>query len=266
MRLPSRRGIALVASVMLIVFASVAVLGVVVFISQRLKQYNTEETFLKSIYLAGAGINNALYFFRFNDIAANGYFSLGQTNINVSNFFVLGPKASEGHNAYLLMVNRNTTTLTNSSRRVNTWRLQNATNSRGITINRINVTWNNSRNLTSIILNGVTRWTGTLASPGGTVTLTSSFTLNTVPTLYTNNYFGFNNSMNGAVVNANFFISDNSSTGVMQIYPAQNSNNFTVESTGKTSGANIFRTIVATYNANTAKVVDMDEINAEITP
>lgn len=262
----NQKGIALVAAVMLIVFASVAVLGIVVFIAQRLKQHSVEEVFLKAIYLAQAGMNQAVYDYRFHDIAASGYFSLGKTNIDANNFFVIGPRAGEGHNAYLLMVNRNTSRLTNANRRVANWRLQNATNSRSITINRINVTWDNSRNLTRIVLNGGTKWRGTLAPPGGAVTLTTPFILDTAPTLYTNNYFGFSNSMRRATVNANFFMTDNSSTGSMQIYPAVNYNNFTVESTGKTASSNIFRTVVAAYNANTGRVVDLDEINTEITP
>lgn len=268
MRRLHQKGISLVAAVMLIVFASVAVLGIVVFIAQRFKQYDAEEVFLKAIYLAQAGINQSVYYYRFNDIAANGYFPLGKTNIDANNFFVIGPKAGETHDAYLLMVNRATTTLTigSGNRNVANWQLQNATDSRTITIDKINVTWNNSRNLTRIVLDGTIVWTGTLAPPGGTVTLSPKFTLNTTPTLYTNNYFRFNNSMNIATVNANFFMLDGSSTGSMQIYPALNYNTFTVESTGKTAGSNIFRTIVATYNANTGKIIDWDEINTEITP
>jgi hypothetical protein len=267
--LSSRSGIALIASVMLIVFATIAVLGVVAFITQRLRQQPIEEFFLKTIYLAQAGVNNAVYYFRYHDTSTNGYFSLGQTNIDASNFFVTGPKAGEGKDVCLLMVNRNTTTLASSNRNIANWQLQNATNSRTVAIDKIIVSWNNSRTLQQIWLSGSQVWPAGGGSGSGSSGQTqdiNNFTLDKVPSLYTNNYFRFSNSMSGATVSANFIMTDGSSTGTIQIYPVQNYNNFTVESTGKTVGSNIFRTIIATYNANTAKIVDIDESNTEITP
>jgi hypothetical protein len=225
--------------------------------------------FVKTIYLAQAGVNNAVYYFRYRDLTTNGYFSLGQTNVNIGNFFVIGPKAGEGKDAYLLMVNRNTTTLASSSRNVANWQLQNATNSRTVAVDKIVVTWNNTRTLQQIWLNGAQVWPiggGTGSGSSGLTQDINNFTLDAIPTLSTNNYFRFSNNMSGATVSANFIMTDGSSTGAIQVYPAQNYNNFTVESTGKTTGSNIFRTMIATYNANTAKIVDIDESNAEITP
>ena len=66
MRFLHRKGIALAAAVMLMVFASIAVWGTVAFITQRLNQQPPEQAFLKTIYLAHAGIHNAIYYFRFH--------------------------------------------------------------------------------------------------------------------------------------------------------------------------------------------------------
>ena len=130
------KGIALVAAVMLMVFATIAVLGVVTFIAQRLRQQPMEETFLKAIYLAQAGVHDAIYDFRNHDLAANGYCTLGQTNIDANNYFVLSATA-----ANLLMVNTSASTLTNGNARVGGWTIQNATNSNTIIIATMTVSW-----------------------------------------------------------------------------------------------------------------------------
>ena len=70
-------------------------------------------------------------------------------------------------------------------------------------------------------------------------------------------------------------MSDGSSKKV-RIYPASNSCQFSICSTGKVAGSNIYRTIKVTYdltntatpaasNLTTAKVVNVQEINAEVT-
>lgn len=247
-------------SIILIVFASIAVLGVTTFIIQRYTQLETVERNTRCVYLAQAGIHNALYFYRFRKLTGNGYFSLGQTNIDANNFFVVGGTAAD-----LLMVDASASYVGGTSNKyLYGLRLQNATNSKTITLNRMVVTWNNSWKLTTIRIAGSNRWTGNLSSPANCV-FTSNVALNTTPSTYAINYLLFNNAMTGATISIQFFMTDGSSRSLV-VLPASTNYNFTVKSTGKTAGSNMFRTIQADYNTLTGKVFNYDEINTEIVP
>lgn len=258
-------GMTLVAALMLIVFVTYAVFGVTVFIVGRLSQSRTDEIQLQSIYLAGAGIQNALYRFRYNDISANGYFSLGRTNIDANNFFTLGANAAD-----LLMVRTNgsylypsTGALASRYRYLYGLAIQNATNSNTVpvVIDRMIVTWNNSIRLRTIRINNSNVWTGNVLSPANCNI--TNFTLNTTPTIYNINYLYFYGNMTGATIGITFVMTDGSSKQMI-VFPASSNYNFTVKATGKTSGSNIYRTLQADYNALTGKITKLDEINAQM--
>ena len=106
MSFPNKRGITLVAVLMLIIFASITVSGLTIFIVQRLSQNTTQQLSTRALYLAQTGIQNALYNFRFEDLTGDGFFSLGQTNIDANNHFVVG-----GTSADMLMVDTSTAVL-----------------------------------------------------------------------------------------------------------------------------------------------------------
>ncbi len=255
MRFLHRKGIALAAAVMLMVFASIAVWGTVAFITQRLNQQPPEQAFLKTIYLAQAGIHNAIYYFRFHDLSANGYFTLGQTNIDGGNLFVLTATA-----ANLLMVDTFGSILQSNNRNVAGWNIQNATNSNTVTIASMTVSWSGvvgNRRLRGIYLNNTPVWSGNGRS-GNTFDITD-FTLDTSTAIYINNYLRFSNSMSGATVNVTFNMSDGTSKTAV-IYPPSNNYNFTVKSTGQTAGSAISRMIQADYNALTGRIISYKEI------
>jgi hypothetical protein len=253
--LRGKKGLTLIASIMLIVFASIAVLGVTTFIVERLRQYNVDQLGAKCIYLAQAGINNAVYFFRLHDATANGYFTLGQTNINPQNSFILGASAADA-----LMVNTSVSALGGTGNRdLMGLTIQNAVNSQAITIDRMVVTWNSSRTLTIIRVNGSNKWTGNSSSPiNADIT---NFALNTTPTIYTVNYLRFSGNMVGTTISIQFIMTDGSSK-TLTVFPASQNNNFTVKASGQTSNSNIYRTMQAVYNAITAKIIDCDEISS----
>lgn len=249
---------------MLIVFASAAVLGVTVFIVQRLSQQNVDETSARCLYLAKAGIHNAAYFYRFNDLSGPGHFSLGQTNVDASKFFVVG-----GNDADFLMVNTSTAAIggLGGNRDLLNLTIQNANDSRAITIDRMIVTWNNVRRLQAIRIAGSNLWSGPASVSPVNANLIPNFNLNTTPTISAINRLRFNGNMNtpGLVITIQFLMTDGSSRTV-QVYPASAQYNFTVKSTGKTAGSNIYRTVQGDYNALAGNFTNYNEINTEIVP
>lgn len=248
---------------MLIIFASIAVFGVTSFIVQRLSQTQTNRLLTKTIYLAQSGIQSAIYSYRFRDISGNGYFLLGQTNIDADNFFVLGALDAD-----LLMVDTRTSQISGSGGYPNAelrgLRIQNATKSKTITIDRMIVTWNNAQRLNVIRINGSNRWSKNpgFSSPADCDIV--NFTLNTTPSSYAINYLRFSGNMTGASITIQFVMTDGSSE-TLPVYPASQIYNFSVNSMGQTSASNIFRTIKAEYNTVTARIESYNEIS-EIVP
>ncbi len=254
--LVTQRGMSLVASVMLIVFVSIAVLGVSVFIYQRLSQNETKSISARCLYLAQAGLHRAIYDFRFHDLAPNnppdnnGYFTLGQTDIDANNAFTL--TATEGN---LLMVNTATAVLlpaVNPGRRtrLQNLTLQNATNSQGITITGLTVTWSGvpaSRRLLEVNINTVQLWFGSVSS-GVPINLNPDFALDMAPSIYPITFLRFNTDMGNAIITVQFTMLDGSARTVT-VYPQSNNNIFTVLSTGATTGSNMRKIIRVDYNA-----------------
>ncbi len=360
-----QRGITLAASIILILFVSVSVLSVTTFIVQRFSQTRSKSISSRALYLAQAGIHNALYNFRYNDSLGTGYFPLGQTDVDAANYFVVGGTAAD-----LLMVDTslaylggaltqgqcqaignactNTCNATRDACRAqcdadrdtcraqadadrdacraacpsgpsgnacrnacdDTWNaakalcdairnacydqcdiargncrdtcsanesacidgtklidiyLQNATNSKTITIDRMIVTWANTQTLVEININGTIVWTGNLSSPAD-ANLNPNFTLDAVPTIYLMDYLRFSGNMSGVNTSIQFVMTDGSLSENIPVFPASNNNNFIVKSMGKTTASNIYRTIAAKYNTFTGKVIDYREINIPITP
>ncbi|RJO64949.1 MAG: hypothetical protein C4540_02755, partial [Candidatus Omnitrophota bacterium] len=131
-----KRGVVLLTTIILIVFASLVVGGVTVFLTQRLSYSVARNRRVRCVYLAQAGIHDAIYWFRTHTKTGNGYFSLGEVKVDLQEAFVLG-----GTDADLFMVNTSasrinpllTTDLIDVS-------FQNATDSRRLSIDRIVVT------------------------------------------------------------------------------------------------------------------------------
>ena len=255
----NKRGIVLVASIMLIVFVSIAVLGITVFITQRLTYADAQRTSAENIYSAQAGIQKALYDFRFRDLSGEGYITLGQTNIDAGNYFVICATAAD-----LLMTNISGTFIQNNKKFLENFLLRNATNSQTITIDRIIVTWNvGTVRITDIRLNNGFVWSGNLTSPA-TCDI-SNFTLASNQTIYSNNQIRFNGDVSTATISVRFIMTDGSTRDV-NMFPASNNNNFIVNATGKRTASGMFQTARAEYNPLTGRVLDYEETDTQFTP
>lgn len=258
MKLQKHSGMVLMTSVILIVFVSIAVLGTATFVVARMKQVENQKIFAETVYLAQAGIHQALHDFRFHKLTGNGYFSKGQTNLDATRFFVLG-----ANDADLLMVDTSTADLGGGANKdIVNLQIQNATNSHTITIDRIVVAWNNSVNLRSIRINGLNLWSGNQGSPVD-ADLSPDVTLNATSSIYQIDRLRFQNDMTGVTATAQFWMTDGSSKTVT-IYPASNHNDFNIIAMGKTTVSNIYRTIQVTYNALTGHIIDSQEINVSL--
>lgn len=260
----NNKGFTLATSIILIIFASTAVLSVTTFIIERLSQTEMKRVRTQALYLAQAGIHNAVYFYKSMDIAANGYFSLGQTSVDANNYFVLGATPAE-----LLMVNTATAALTSSWTRLSNVTIQNATDSSTIVIDRMVVNWPaNGRKLKEIWINGSRLFrSGGGVSPPADANLKPGFPLSTPLSTYPIDYLLFSGSMAGvAYIDVQFLMTDGSAKTV-RLYQdgvVLNKFNFTVKASGKTAGSAIYRTVRAEYNALTNKISNYDEIPDQI--
>jgi len=265
-----KRGLALIAAVMLIVFVTIAVLGISTFIVQWFAQLDADQISAKCLYLAQAGIHDALYDVRNIYISTPntyGYYSTGLTTVDTGETYRRGGTAAD-----FLMVD--TSEASRSGSDLIGLYIQKATNSASpvVSIDRMVVTWTKSgasRNLRSIRIAGVNRWTGNLSSPAN-ANFTTNYNL-TGTSIISIDRLRFSNNMNGLSSMSIQFVMTDGSTKTVTVYPSSNSCQFTINSTGKVAGSNIYRTIKATYDLmpltfnTTSRIVDIDEINSEIT-
>ena len=266
------KGIALIAAIMLIVFVSTAVLGLSVFIGGWIRQIDVDLINTKCLYLAQAGIHDAIYKVRFthNPNATNGSFTLGLTTVDTGETYRRGGTAAD-----LLMVD--TSNASQSGQDLIGLKMQKATSavSPAVAISGLIVTWSKSgaaRTLSSIRINGANiPATISPSSSPATATFTTPYTLNSTPTTININRIRFSGNMNGLSSMTVQFVMSDASTKTVSVFPASNNCVFTIKSTGKVAGSNIYRTIKADYNlmpttyATTSRINDIDEINAEIT-
>lgn len=262
-----KKGMTLIATIMLIVFVSIAVAGASVFIVQWILQLNAEQLEVKCLYLAQAGIHDAIYSVRStrNPPTTNGYYSLGLATVAPGETFRRGATAAE-----LLMVDTSAAIL--SGRDVTGLIIQKATNSAtpAVTLDRLVVTWTQTgtvRRLSSVVIGGVQRWSGNANSPANiNISDVALATTNSVAV----DRIRFNNNVALTGMTIQFVMSDGSSKTII-CYPASNNCIFTINATGKVAGSNIYRTLSAVYDlmpatyATTSRINAYQEINAEIT-
>jgi len=267
-----RKGLALIAAIMLIVFVTIVVFSLTTFIVQWFSQIDADQINSKCLYLAQAGIQDAIYDVRFsrNLPSRYGSFTLGLNTVDVGETYRRGGTAAD-----LMMVDTSNTS--QSGQDLTGLRIQNATStvSPAVAISKMVITWVKSgtvRTLVSIRIGGVNiPATISPASSPATAVFTTPYVLNTTPTFIAVNRVRFSGNMSGLSSMIIQFVMSDASTKTVSVFPASNNCIFTIKSTGKVSGSNIYRTIKADYNlmpttyATTSRISDIDEINTEIT-
>jgi len=257
-----RKGLILIAVIMLIVFVSITVLGLSTFIVGWYGQINSAERQERCIYNAAAGVNYALYRYRHDTALTNGTFS-----IDADNNFTVSTVTSggSGGDAGELVVDATDAHLGNNNRRLLGVTIRNSSDS-SITITRMTVTWSiSNRRMTQIKINNSTVWSGSASSSPADVNINNT----TIPANTTRsiNLIQFNSSMINAVITLSFEMTDDTTTTACTAWPAQGSvcaqetAGLTITSMGKTAGSNQYRSVQATYNIDTGNISDYDEVS-----
>jgi len=253
-----KNGLALIAVIILIVFVAIAIVGVTSFTVQRLVGYNIEQRLSRCIYNAYAGLHYAIYQYR----NSSTFFS-GTVNIDADNNFtvstvqggaglVIDATASDvagQGKRYLLGVILKNTSLTDA-----------------VTIDRMIVTWTNSRNLTQIVIAGSTVFSGS-ASPSPQNINITDYTIN-ANTSVALTHILWSGNMQNTTITLQCVMTDGSTTAVCTVYPSPaqpcGSGGLTIRSMGKTAGSDLYRSVEASYDTNTGKVTAFSQINATV--
>jgi len=268
----NKKGLALIAAIMLIVFISIAVLGLSVFIVQWYKQIDAQERQSRCIYNAMAGVNYAIYQYRVSGALTN-----GTTAIDANNNFTLSTVSTGGGTAASALVidarasSLQPTTGNPSGRYIDLSGVTLQNNSASaITINQAIVTWTTaSRTMTQIVIGGVTNWSGSATPSPATVNFTTNATINAGATVALTR-IRWNSAMTGATITIRFRMTDGTTTDACTLFPQQPAvctqpgTNLTIKSMGKTTGSNQYRSVQATYNIATGNVSDYDEISQTV--
>lgn len=259
----NKKGIALVAIIILIIFVGLAVGGVTTFIAQRLIQVDTQQRDMRCRYNAQAGLHYAIYQRR----ASGSNFS-GTVTIDSNNSARVSTTGGGGGGAASsLIIDARAASLASGNRNLQGIVLTNSSAS-PITIDRMIITWTGtSRTLQNIVINGITVWSGSVTTSPANVNITN-FTLNAGAS-YPLTRIRWSGSMNGRTMTLQCVMTDASTTSICTVYPApastcQASSSLTIQSTGRTAGSGMYRTVQATYNTSTGNVSDYTEITAAV--
>ena len=250
---------------MLIIFVSIAVLGLSVFIVGWYKQINAEEREARCIYNAMAGINYAIWNYRANSsVLTNGTSSIDADN----NFTVSTVSGSGGTGAASnLTINATASTLSPNKKNILNVTLKNTSLTSSIKLSQMVIYVASGTNtLDEVRINNSNVWTvNTLI---GTTPVTLNMTDVTIPKNTTRNVnrIRWVNIVSGTIVYLGFIMSDGTTTPICTVLPAQaspcgsSSGILTIKSMGKTTGSNQYRSVQAIYNTTTGNVSDYDEI------
>ena len=275
------KGIALIAAIMLIVFVSASVLGLSVFIGGWIRQINSDLINTKCLYLAQAGAQDAIYEVRSSFLSpatTYGSFTTGLSTVATNETYRRGVSANTALAGAADFFMTDVSTSTISTTTVTGAQYQKATSSATpvVTIAQMKIEWVKTGGVVyfrQLKLNNVTVFTSAANNVSGyTAVLTTPTTYSTTnfSTLANSVIFSATVASGLTSLDVTYIMTDGSSKKV-RLYPASNSCQFSISSTGKVAGSNIYRTIKATYDlmpttyATTSKVVDIDEINTEIT-
>lgn len=266
---PKRKGLALIAAIMLIVFVSLSTLGLSVFIGGWYKQIDAKERQSRCIYNAQAGVNYALYQYRNSAALTN-----GTTSIDADNNFTLATTATYPMAKYLEI---NGTSASAQLDGFKGWckgvTLQNTSTS-AITITGMKISWSVlGKMLNKVTINGVINWSGSLLDEcPRTITFTTNATIAAGATVPLTNIY-WNVSIAITRITIGFIMSDGSATSdCVVLYPKPSStcvtsssaNGLDIKSMGKTTGSTQYRSVQAAYTTATAKITDYDEISTVV--
>lgn len=256
-----RKGIALIAVIVIIAVSAIAVFGIATFISNALVLNTVRSAREQAIYAAQAGIYACLY-----DYKADSYWTK-VTNFNpINNLYY-----SIGKNANFLLIDASNPQVfsDNVLRRIP---LANINNTQSITANTMKVEWYNidtsGFTLGQVWLGGTRRFNAS-ASSGQTITLNPAFLLTNQQSFSgaAQNRWVFSNAIpNDAIIIVTFFFTDGSSRKANLLNLGRSGNNeFSITSTGTVrDAADWKRSIEATYDVEAGKITSWQETENHI--
>ncbi|MFH1190835.1 MAG: hypothetical protein V1670_01385 [Candidatus Omnitrophota bacterium] len=255
------KGIALIAAIMLIVFVSIIVLGLSTFIVQWYKQIDTGERRARCIYNAMAGVHYSLYQYRNDATPVN-----GTKNIDANNNFTLSTVSAGGGGAAAnLTVDATAASLGKGNKEILGITLKNTSLTAAITLSQMVIYIDaGTKVLDQVDINGVSVWTTDTSIGTTPVTLDMTDVIIPANTIRIVNTIRYTSKLSG--VYWGFILSDASATSICTVYPAPasacstGSGSLTIQSMGKTTGSNQYRSVQAAYNTATGNISDYDEI------
>lgn len=254
----NRKGITLVAVIMVIVLLAIIVGGITSYIFEGLSFNVSNINQEKALYMAQAGIMKGLAVYK-----NTGLFAI-ERNINVAGEFYYHLGTTSG----FLSIDASAPKI--SSKQLREVHIKNLDSTTAITITSIIVEWAFGGNITSVKLGNTFVWSGSLTSPAN-ITLSPAITLNPGQSYSAQNdqIWRFSNALSGDII-CTFIFSGGTSRKCYLLKNGGGANNeFPLAATGEIrSGAAPVarRTLIATYDIGTGNITSWQESQNHIIP
>jgi len=261
MIIKKNKGIALIAAIMLIVFVSIAVLGLSVFIVQWFKQIDVRARESRCIYNAYAGINYAIWNYKSNpSVLTNGTISIDANNNFTVSTVPSGGGAGEAAN---LTINATGSGIDNKNKDIVGITLTNTSLTSSITLSQMIIYIDSgTKTLDKVRIHNSNVWSDKTSISTTPLTLNMDDVVIPPNTTRTVQYIRWKDDISADTVYWGFIMSDGTTASACQVYPASSScgSSLNIKSMGKTAGSNQYRSVEATYNTILGNVTVYDEI------
>jgi len=269
MRSPRTGGIALIAVILLVIIASIVIMGIASLLSNSIYSGSVEIMRAQALAAAQAGVYAAIADYSHDslwdkppavNVSGNIYYSVGGgTAIRQADFLLV-----DASNSQVPSAPNNT--------KLQAIPLTNINAASAITVNQLAVDWNFGGTLTGIALDaGALKWTGASGAPTAALTLSPNLSINAGVTIgsapASANRLEFSSAIpSDGIIVATFYFSDGSSRKAILYNGVSGGNNeFLITSTGEVRSTITWkRTIEATYDVGTTKITSWQETESHL--
>lgn len=257
----NNKGIMLIGLIVIIVALSIVALGIATFLTESLRSNAVDINQEKALYMAQAGIMQAIADYNEAGAGAGLWDSVENENVDDEFYFHLGKDAN------FLLVDASGPQIDGQEyKRIP---IKNINDTDSITITDLVVSWTFGGNLIEVTLAGSSVWTGTETSPASIDITNTALASEDEHSADDDQIWEFSSAISGDII-CTFIFSDGSQVKAYLLKDDLSGNSeFSITATGETrSGSKVEarRTITASYDTATDEITSWQESQNHIIP
>lgn len=257
----NNKGIMLIGVIIIIVFLSIVALGITTFLTEALRSNAISINQEKALYMAQAGIMQAIADYSESGGGAGLWDSVQNENVDGEFYFHLGEDAN------FLLIDASSPKIDGQDyKRIP---IKNINDTDSITVTSLVVSWTFGGNITGVTLAGSSVWSGTQSSPATLDITDTALASEDEHAGNDDQVWEFSSAISGDII-CTFIFSDSSQVKVYLLKNDLSGNSeFSITATGEArsgSAVEARRTLTASYDTGTNEITSWQESQSHIIP